>query len=99
MEFINFIFQSYTVPEDQSEFDGIIKTVIQKAESGGILAVHCLAGIGRTGLVLAAIAKRHLGLDGEGAIRWVRCFVPGAIENQTQEDFIRKYQVSFNTNN
>ena len=47
------------------------------------VAVHCLAGQGRTGTVLAAYLIRG-GLSSEEAITTVRAICPGAIESSPQ---------------
>ena len=52
---------------------------------GLAVAVHCLAGQGRTGTVLAAYLIRG-GLPAEEAIAEVRAICPGAIESPPQRD-------------
>ena len=51
--------------------------------AGTAVAVHCLAGQGRTGTVLAAYLIRG-GLSSEQAIAEVRAICPGAIESSPQ---------------
>jgi predicted protein tyrosine phosphatase len=62
----------------------LVSAVIQHAQSGGHIVIHCYAGIGRTGLVLAAMAKRLLGMSGDSAIAWVRRYIPRAVETPWQ---------------
>jgi protein-tyrosine phosphatase len=47
--------------------------------------VHGSAGLGRTGLFLAALATRALGLSGAEAIQWVRPLLPHALETPAQQ--------------
>jgi atypical dual specificity phosphatase len=51
--------------------------------TGTAVAVHCLAGQGRTGTVLAAYLIRG-GLSSEQAIAELRAICPGAIESSPQ---------------
>jgi hypothetical protein len=43
------------------------------------------AGLGRTGLFLASLAKRALGLSGAEAIQWVRQSLPHALKTPKQQ--------------
>ena len=61
-----------------------LDSTIAQARSGKNIVVHCNGGLGRTGVFLACLAKRVLGLSGEEAASWVRGKVPGAIETEAQ---------------
>lgn len=80
----------FQVPEN----DGLatkIDDVITQAQSGVNVVIHCLAGIGRTGVFLGCLAKRHLKFNGTEAIVWVRQFIPDALENPDQEQFVKDF--------
>lgn len=81
----------FGIPEDLQSWQAGLTLVKQAAQSGKNVAVHCLAGIGRTGTFLACLAKESLGLNGEDAIDWVRESIPGAMENSYQEEFVINY--------
>jgi atypical dual specificity phosphatase len=71
-----------------------VMAVIDKATGAGMgVAVHCLAGRGRTGTVLAAYFV-HRGLSAREAIQKVRDLRPGSIEVPEQEDAIRAFERS-----
>lgn len=55
------------------------------------VAVHCRAGIGRTGTVLAAILV-HEGRAAQDAIKCIRGHNPKAIETQSQADFLYEFE-------
>lgn len=54
---------------------------------GEVVAVHCLAGLGRTGMVLAAWLVRE-GLTAEEALRRLRTIEPGFVQSQEQEELL-----------
>lgn len=65
-----------------------LSETIGHAQAGHHVAIHCHAGIGRTGMFAACLAKRILGLSGMEAIEWVRQLIPGAVETTEQEQFV-----------
>lgn len=75
----------------QDVFQAAIEEAINHIRSGDNLAVHCLAGLGRTGMFAACLAKRLLDIEGQEAINWVRTYVPGAVENPRQESFVHDF--------
>ena len=81
----------FGIPEDLPQWEGGLEVAAQAAIDGKNIAVHCLAGIGRTGTFLACLAKENLRMTGEQAIRWVRESIPGAMESKYQEEFVVKY--------
>src|SRR5262245_42524430 len=69
-----------------------VMSVIDKAKSSNMgVAVHCLAGRGRTGTMLAAYFVEK-GMSAEKAIQKVRDLRPGSIEVPEQEVAIRAFE-------
>ncbi len=62
--------------------------------SGGRAAVHCTAGWGRTGTVLAAWLVGR-GEDPDGAIERVRRARPGSIETAEQEHAVHRFAATW----
>lgn len=58
---------------------------------GDVLAAHCLAGLGRTGTILAAWLVRE-GLTAEEALRRVRRIEPKFVQSAEQEEFLQRYE-------
>lgn len=60
-------------------------------EKDQVLAVHCLAGLGRTGTVLAAWLIRE-GLTATEALRRVRLINADYVQSSEQESFLTQYE-------
>ena len=89
IETIRYPIVDFDTPEDHKALLTVLDDVIQRAEEGKNIAVHCFAGRGRTGMFLALLARKTLGIGGQEAIDWVRQFFP-AIETRAQEKLVRE---------
>ena len=88
LEVLHIPVPDFGVPTDHEIWENGLDKVAEAARDGKNIAVHCLAGIGRTGTFLACLAKETLGLEGREAIKWVRESLPGAMENDYQEEYV-----------
>jgi len=78
------------VPDTGWEKDWQVKGPIIRAalRNGDRICVHCMGGLGRTGL-LAARLLVEFGMSPDEALLAVRKARPGTIETQAQEDYVR----------
>lgn len=77
-------------PPTERQLDHIVAAVLRANGSGLGVAVHCLAGKGRTGTVLAALFVAD-GLSARAALERVRELRPGSVETLEQERAIERY--------
>ena len=78
----------FGVPPDPDDFRTALKRVRAHLESGRHVAAHCMAGVGRTGLFAACLARDVLDLPPQEAVAWVRRYIPGALESEAQVRFV-----------
>jgi atypical dual specificity phosphatase len=71
-------------PPTPDQFRAALAFIDQHRANGQAVAVHCLAGQGRTGSILAAYLIRD-GQTPEAALAELRAVCPGAVENEAQE--------------
>jgi atypical dual specificity phosphatase len=76
-------------PTDR-QFDVVLDTVERAKRAGMAVAVHCAAGKGRTGTVLAAYFVGR-GMTARAAIDKVRALRPGSVETAEQERAVEAY--------
>ncbi len=72
------------------DLDKVTQFMECEIRRGRIVLVHCAAGKGRTGTVLAAYLMRT-GRTFEEAVNEVRRKRPGSIQSYEQEEVLRKY--------
>jgi protein-tyrosine phosphatase len=73
----------------REQFDDYLRFVRDQLAAGNPTAVHCAAGLGRTGTVLAGYLIVN-GVPLDAAITRIRQARPGAIETFAQVRFLRE---------
>ncbi|XP_075038641.1 dual specificity protein phosphatase CDC14A isoform X2 [Mixophyes fleayi] len=72
--------------------DGIVRRFLNLCENtDGAIAVHCKAGLGRTGTLIACYIMKHYRFTHSEAIAWIRICRPGSIIGP-QQHFLEEKQ-------
>jgi len=96
IEILHYPVLDFNAPTDLESYLEAVQQVISWAKSGENIAIHCFAGIGRTGTFLSAMAVDIFGWSPLESVFWIRQFIPGAVENETQLKFVmQSYQSIF----
>ena len=74
---------NYGVPSN-GQLAAVLKQTSARASEGHNILVHCSAGLGRTALFAALLAKYVLGLSGAAAIEWLARHKPDALLTPAQ---------------
>jgi atypical dual specificity phosphatase len=74
----------------QEQLDQCISALARARAQGMGVAIHCTAGLGRTGTILAAYFVSQ-GFTARAAIARVRELRPGSIETSEQEDAVMEF--------
>jgi protein-tyrosine phosphatase len=91
LEVVHLPIPDFDVPT-QAALSVAVEAALNYARAGKNLAVHCYAGYGRTGMFLACLARRVLGMSANEAIEWVRSYIPSAIEVPEQVDVVKAFR-------
>ena len=77
------------------EFNDLIHTVDfihRRITSNEPVLVHCLAGMGRTGVILACYLVKYQNMSADEATQKVRKERPGSIQSYPQEEIIFQFE-------
>lgn len=83
--------EDFSIPE-KGAFQEPIRDTLRAANAGKRIVIHCHAGLGRTGMFAACLAKVVLNMDREAASAWVRQYIIRAVETREQAQFVREFQ-------
>lgn len=79
-------------PPTMEQVAEFVRFVDRQVERGCAVGVHCMAGLGRTGTMIACYLVTR-GLDWEEAIEEVRRRRPGSIQTEQQEQAVRRWEL------
>ena len=82
--YVNIPMEDHEKPELDKLFKAV-EIIRETINNGGRILVHCAAGLGRTGTVLAAYLIIDKGVDVKSAVEHVRRLRPGSIEDSQVE--------------
>jgi atypical dual specificity phosphatase len=77
-------------PPEREQTERFVRFVDDHLEAGHSVGVHCLAGLGRTGTMIACYLVT-LGRSADGAIDEVRRARPGSVQTELQEQAVRRW--------
>jgi len=78
-------------PPSQAQLAHGVAAIVAATAAGERVAVHCGAGKGRTGTLLACYLV-YQGLDADAAIARVRAVRPGSVETRAQAASVKAYR-------
>jgi cell division cycle 14 len=68
----------------------IVEEFLKVVESDDVFAVHCKAGLGRTGTLIGCYAMKHYKFNAADFIGWIRLCRPGSILGPQQYFMLEK---------
>lgn len=84
-----------SVPDSIEHAAELVRAILDRLATRRVVVVHCLGGLGRSGTIAACcLAARGAGPD--EAIEIVREARPGAVQNEAQEAFVRRFAGAWN---
>lgn len=94
IQWIHFEIKNFDIPtlNQYDKLNSNIKNISQRILNGENIFIHCMAGLGRTGM-LAALILTKLGLHAKQSIEIIRNNRPGSIETEAQENFVCEFKL------
>lgn len=91
LEYLHVPTEDLTAP-DVEKIDSAVDFIHEQIENKEPVMVHCAAGIGRTGTILACYLIKYQDLTAKEAIEKVRRERPGSIQSESQEMAVTFYE-------
>jgi len=91
MDYLRLEVEDFGAPSIE-DFDKAVSFIEDEINKGRPVMVHCAAGKGRTGAVLAAYLVKNQHLTAEQAIAKLRGMRPGSVQSVAQETAISMYE-------
>ncbi len=82
--------EDYSAP-DMQQIDEAVEFIEKRIQENEAVMVHCAAGVGRTGTILACYLVKYKKMSSTEAIDKVRKIRPGSIQSESQELAISLY--------
>ncbi len=80
-------------PPEMEQIAQFVTFVDRQTDLGSAVGVHCMAGLGRTGTMIACYLVTR-GRNAQDAIDEVRRARPGSIQTEPQEQAIRRWEMA-----
>ncbi|MEO9277677.1 MAG: dual specificity protein phosphatase 23 [Nitrososphaera sp.] len=90
MKYLHVPTEDYSAP-DMQQIDEAVEFIEKRIQENEAVMVHCAAGVGRTGTILACYLVKYKNMSAKDAIDQVRKIRPGSIQSETQELAISLY--------
>lgn len=91
IEYLHVPTEDLTAP-DIDKIDSTVDYIAERIKNGEPVMVHCAAGIGRTGTILASYLIKYQKMSAKDAIEKVREERPGSIQSTSQEIAVSSYE-------
>ena len=91
IEYLHVPTPDFTAP-DMEKIDMAVDFIHENISNNQAVMVHCAAGLGRAGTILACYFVKYKKFSAEEAIRTIRSKRPGSIQSETQELAITFYE-------
>ena len=90
IKYFNFSWKDMTAPSLEDALP-ILRTAVTELERESKIFVHCHAGLGRTGLIIACVLVARDRITADEAIEKVRANRPRALQTTSQMSFVREF--------
>lgn len=91
IEYLHVPTEDLTAP-DIDKIDSTVDFIAERIKNNEPVMVHCAAGIGRTGTILASYLIKYKKMSSKEAIEKVREERPGSIQSTSQEIAVSSYE-------